>query len=82
MPGDVITVHTARPGLEDGRGVKVPHAQPSQVGHDPHSLVEGEPLVHLGAVRGDGNANIGLKERMNAVLVHGFRQIWVDSILG
>ena len=79
MPRDVVPMHAPRARLEDRRGIEVAHAQPLQVGNDRRRLVEGEPLVHLGAIRGDGDANVGLKQRMDAVLVHGFRQIWLEQ---
>jgi hypothetical protein len=52
-----------------------------QVGNDHRRLIEGKSVVHLGAVGSDGDANIGLKQRMNAVLVHGFREIWVGNLV-
>ena len=71
MPGDIVAVHAAGTGLEDRGGVEIAHAQPLEVGHDRRRLIEGESVVHLGAIGGDGDANIGLEQRMDAVLVHG-----------
>ena len=74
MTGHVIAVHAARPGLEDGRGVKVADAQLLEVAHDGLRVGEREVFVHLHPVGRDRDPGIGVQHPLDAFphVVGGF----------
>ncbi len=74
MTRDIVSVHTARPGLEDRRGVKVSDAELLEVADHVLRVGEGEAFVHLHPIGGDRDPGIGVQHSFDAVphLMRGF----------